>query len=103
MEMPGCPPDSRLQGKKKKCQDRVNRLNSLDHAGMIEYDGLALNVAKNKKNKEHRLRPAGVSNATFWTATRSHCPELPEGPHRLRPAGVSNASMQCIRQRVHAM
>ena len=27
----------------------MNRLNSLDHAGMIEYDGLALNVAKNKK------------------------------------------------------
>ena len=92
----------RHRERKKQCQDRVNRLNSLDHAGMIEYDGLALNVAKNK-NKEHRLRPAGVSNATFWTATRSHCSELPEGPHRLRPAGVSNASMQCIRQRVRAM
>ena len=27
-------------------------------------------------NEEHRLRPAGVSNATFWTATRSHPSEL---------------------------
>ena len=37
----------RHRERKKKCQDPVNRLNSLDHAGMIEYDGLALNVAKN--------------------------------------------------------
>ena len=31
---------------------------------------------KKNNNEEHRLRPAGVSNATFWTATRSHPSEL---------------------------
>ena len=37
----------------------MNRLNSLDHAGMIEYDGLALNVAKNPKKQGASLTPRG--------------------------------------------
>ena len=49
----------RHRERKKKCQDRVNRLNSLDHAGMIEYDGLALNVAKNPKKPGASLTPRG--------------------------------------------
>ena len=53
----------RHRERKKQCQDRVNRLNSLDHAGMIEYDGLALNVAKNKKQGARKQRDLLDGNA----------------------------------------